>query len=190
MKLYLALIVFFTIGLFIAPNAFADSTRTQNFDGIDGWSCYIDSTKTEITCDGNNKFPITVKQSNTEGKPTPSLLVTGDPPKNANACAEKIITSDWDIESIEISLDAYGHITPRNHPVVEIGVEKHNISGSNFVWIPFEKTENVHPAQKNSIPIRLCVTDTAGVTAERSVYFDNVIIKTNEVIPKLSNMIV
>jgi len=180
MKLYLALIVFFAIGLFIAPNVFADSTRTQNFDGIDGWSCYTDGV---FSCNGPNKYPITVKQSDTEGRPTPSLLVSGDPPTNTHACAEKFITSDWDIESVEISLDVYGHITPRNHPVVEIGVDKYDISGPSFEWISFEKTQNVNPAQKNSVPIRLCITDSNKATEPRAAYFDNIIIKTNEVNP-------
>lgn len=167
------------IGLVIT-NAYADSTRTQNFDGIDGWSCYTDGV---FSCNGPNKYPITVKQSDNQGKPTPSLLVSGDPPTNTHACAEKFITSDWDIESIEVSLDVWGHITQRTYPVVEIGVEKYNISGSNFVWIPFEKTENVQPAQKNSVPIRLCITDSNKATEPRSAYFDNIIIKTNEVNP-------
>ena len=180
MKLYLALIVFFAIGLFIAPNVFADSTRTQNFDGINGWSCYTDGV---FSCNGPNKYPITVKQSDTEGRPTPSLLVSGDPPTNTHACAEKFITSDWDIESVEISLDVYGHITPRNHPVVEIGVDKYDISGPSFEWISFEKTQNVNPAQKNSIPIRLCITDSNKATEPRAAYFDNIIIKTNEINP-------
>ena len=62
------LLVFFSIGLSITPNVFADSTRTQNFDGIDGWSCYTDGV---FSCNGPNKYPITVKQSDTEGRPTP-----------------------------------------------------------------------------------------------------------------------
>ena len=46
------------IGIMI-PNIYADVTRTQNFDGIDGWTCYAD----DIQCNGPNKYPGNIEQS-------------------------------------------------------------------------------------------------------------------------------
>jgi hypothetical protein len=104
------------IGIMI-PNIYADVTRTQNFDGIDGWTCYAD----DIQCNGPNKYPANIEQSTAYGMSIPSLHVGGDPTAGGAICAEKIITSDWNIEKIDISLHVIGAYLERVQPLVKIG---------------------------------------------------------------------
>jgi hypothetical protein len=166
-------------GLMI-PNIYGDVTRTQNFDGIDGWTCYAD----DIQCNGPNKYPANIEQSTEYGMSVPSLHVEGDPTTGGAICAEKIITSDWNIEKIDISLDVIGVYLERVQPLVRIG-ELYGFypSGENYEWQHSEHTQKIHVSEQNSISIKLCVIDENRATVDRNVYYDNVIIKTYEVDP-------
>ena len=114
--LIVAITVVLMFGLMV-PNTYADVTRTQNFDGIDGWTCYAD----DIQCNGPNKYPANIEQSTEYGMSIPSLHVGGDPTTGGAICAEKIIVSDWNIEKIDISLDVIGINLERVQPLVRIG---------------------------------------------------------------------
>ena len=176
------LIITISIAMFglMIPNIYADVTRTQNFDGIDGWTCYAD----DMQCNGPNKYPANIEQSTEYGMSIPSLHVGGDPTTGGAICAEKIIVSDWNIEKIDISLDVIGINLERVQPLVRIG-ELYGFypSGENYEWQHSEHTQQIHVSEQNSISIKLCVVDENRSTENRNVYYDNVIIKTYEVDP-------
>jgi hypothetical protein len=157
--------------------AFAEDTRIQNFSGLSGWSCWTDSP---VSCNGVNKYPISVTSETIDGRST--IHVQGDPSSGTVACAKKTISSDWLIERVDFSTDLKSGKTDYNLPQIFIERQSFYPNVSHYQWGTFSTT--VQTLKTNSFDVKLCFKDKSKATDQLNAYFSNIQISTSEINPE------